>query len=147
MNQEPTQNEPTKSKQFSTGPGAKEKVDMVLQGLLGALLLVFGLNKFFGFMSMPEMSEPAQSFMKALMESGYVMPMVGVTEVVVGVLLLSRSWSALGLLLLAPLSVNIILFHLVLDPSTIMMAAVVAALNVYLLFVYKPKYEPVLKRK
>lgn len=123
----------------------KHKIDTVIQILLGIFLLVMGLNKFFNFMPPPELPEAAGQLMQAFAASGYILKMVGVTELLCGLLLVIRRWSAMALLLLAPLSVNLILFHLVLAPSSIAMAAVVAIANLYLLFAYKSKYEPVLR--
>lgn len=37
----------------------KDKINLVLRVLLGLILLTFGLNKFFQFMPMPDMPEPA----------------------------------------------------------------------------------------
>ena len=125
----------------------KGKIDAFLQAALALLLLIIGINKFVSFMASPEMPEEAGAFMQALGETGYMIPMVGVTEIVVGILLLLRLWSALALVLLAPLSVNLILFHLVLAPESIAMALAVAALNLYLLFVYRDRYTPMLRPK
>lgn len=125
----------------------KNKIDTVLQILLGVFLIIMGLNKFLGFMPAPSMPESAQNMMGALAASGYMLPLIGITEIVVGILLVARSWAALGLLLLAPLSVNIVLFHLALAPAGILMGLIVFVLNVYFLFLYKPKFEAILKRQ
>ena len=123
----------------------KRKIDIGIQFILGLFLVMVGLNKFLGFMTMPEMPEAAGQFMQALAESGYMLPMIGIVEILCGVLLLIRKWSALALLLLAPLSVHLVLFHVFLAPAQIGMALFVAAANLYLLFIYKTKYQPVLR--
>lgn len=116
----------------------------ILRSLLGLTLVVFGLNKFLGFMPMPEMNEQAGAFMGALVNSGYIFPVVGGVLVVVGLLLLGNFFVPLALLLLAPISVNIVLIHVVLDSSGIVPAALVAILNVLLFFAYKPAYSKIL---
>jgi len=125
----------------------KTKFDVAARLILGVILLIFGLNTFLHFMPMPEPPEGAGKLLWAFAESGYIFPMIGVVKIVVGLLLLINRYVSLALLLLAPFSVNIILFHLVLDPKGIAAAIVVIALNVYLLFVNKAKYEAVLKSK
>ena len=125
----------------------KSKIDLIARLILGVILLIFGLNTFFPFMPMPELPECAGKLLGAFAESGYIFPMIGVVKIVVGVLLLINRYVALALLLLAPFSVNVILYHLVLDPKGIAAALIVAALNIYLLFAYKKKYDPVLKAK
>ena len=125
----------------------KTKIDLVLRLILGVILLIFGLNTFIQFMPMPEPPEGAGKLLWAFAESGYIFPMIGVVKIVVGLLLLINRYVALALLLLAPFSVNIILFHLVLDPKGIAAALIVTALNIYLLFVNKAKFDSVLKAK
>lgn len=125
----------------------KSKVNIGIQAILGVILLVVGSNKFLHFMPNPEMPEEASSFMGALMETGYMLPLIAITEIVAGLLLLLRVWSALALVLIVPVSLNALLFHTFLAPGSIFMALVVAALNLYLLFVYLPKYKPMLSQK
>lgn len=125
----------------------KTKVDLVLRLILGLVLTVFGSNKFLGFMPAPELPEPAANFMGALVQSGYLMGLVGLTEVVAGILLLTGRFVPLALVLLAPVSVNIMAFHLALAPAAIGPALLVSGLNVYLLFAHLPVYRPLLRAR
>ena len=118
------------------------KVTMVLRIILGLILIIFGANKFAGFMPMPELPEAAGNFMTALVVVGYMLPLIGVIELIVGLLLVFNKWVPFVLLLLAPISVNIILFHLALAPAGIGAGAVVALLNVALIYAYWDKYKP-----
>ncbi len=122
-------------------------VGMVLRYLLGAICVIFGLNKFFQFMEMPPLPEAAQSFMMALVETGYVMPTLGIVFLAVGVALLSGFFVPLALVILAPVSVNIFFFHAFLDPTGIGAAFLVTALNFVLLIKYKKAYCKLLKPK
>lgn len=114
-----------------------------LRLILGVFLLLAGTNKFFGFMSQPDFSQEAGQFMAALAETGYMFPMIGIVEIAVGAMLLAVATTPLALLLLAPLSVNIIAFHLFLDPSTIGAGAFVAILNVVLGVIYFDYYRSI----
>jgi uncharacterized membrane protein YphA (DoxX/SURF4 family) len=125
----------------------KSKISLVARILLGFLLFVFGINKFIPFMPPLELSGSAQDFMMALMNTGYLLQIVGIVEITVGTLLLSNRFVALALLLFAPITVNIISFHLFLDPANIGAAALVTILNVYLLFINKEKYAAVLSAR
>lgn len=120
------------------------KVILVARIILGLVLVVFGLNKFLQFMPFPPMPEAAGAFMGALMATGYMMVIVAVVEIVVGLMLLTNKYVALSLLLLAPISVNIIAFHLFLDIAGTGGAALVTILNVFLLFANKDKYSSIL---
>lgn len=110
------------------------KLTMVLRILLGLILLVFGLNKFFHFMPMPPMEGAPADFMGALGKTGYMFPLIALTEIIAGALLLLNKWKGLALLFAAIISVNAIVFHLVLFPAGIGFAAVVAILNTILIY-------------
>ena len=115
------------------------KLTMVLRLLLGLILLVFGANKFFGFIPME--APPEGSFMASLIATGYMIPLIAITEIVAGVLLLINKWTGLALILAATISVNIVLFHLALDPAGIAAAALVAALNAVLIYANWKKFK------
>jgi len=117
------------------------KLTMVLRLLLGLILLVFGANKFLQFMPSPPMEGPPADFMGALFATGYMFPMIAITEIVAGVLLLTNKWTGLALVLAAIISVNIIMFHLALAPAEIAAAAVVAVLNVVLIYANWKKFK------
>ena len=85
--------------------------------LLGWIFVVFGLNGFFHFIQPPEMSEAAGSLMGALVATGYFMVVVKLVEVVSGLMILTGRFLPLGLVLLAPVSVNILLLHIFLDQN------------------------------
>ena len=62
---------------------------LVARVLLGLVFTVFGLNGFFGFMSMPPMPDAANDFMGALAQSGYFMPFLKAVETLAGIALLA----------------------------------------------------------
>ena len=117
------------------------KLTMVLRLLLGLILLVFGANKFFQFMPMPPMEGPPADFMGALGNTGYMFPLIALTEIVAGVLLLFNKWKGLALIFASIISVNIVLFHLALAPAGIGLAAVVAILNIILIYANWKKFK------
>lgn len=122
----------------------KNKINLGLQLFLGFAFLVFGLNKFLGFLPPPELKMKADLLFAALSASGYLVQLIGTVEIVSGILLLARRFTALALVLLAPLSLNIVAFHLVLDPAGGVPAYLLAGLNLYLLFLHLPKYKAML---
>ena len=88
-------------------------VPTIAGGLLGLLFVVFGLNFFLQFIPMPpgppEGSPPAL-FMAAMFPTGYL-TFVKVLEILGGVLVAIPRTRALGLLVLGPILVNILSFH------------------------------------
>lgn len=115
------------------------KLVLVMRLLLALILLVFGLNKFFHFLPMPP--PVPGSFMEALFLTGYMFPLIAITEIGVGLLLLINKWTGFALVWLAPISVNIILFHITFDITTIGPAALVAILNMLLIYANWNKFK------
>jgi hypothetical protein len=114
--------------------------------LLGLLFFVCGLNGFLNFLPRPStpMPEGAVAFAGSLMQTGYMFALIAGTQFVAGTLLLVNRFVPLGLVLLAPVAVNILAFHLFLAPAGLSMAVIVIALEAYLAWTYRQAYRPVL---
>lgn len=103
-------------------------VSLVARILLGLMFIVFGLNGFLNFLNMgPPPSGLAGQFIGALVQSHYFWVVAGL-QVVGGVLLLVSRYVPLGLVLLGPVIVNILLYHIFLNPAGAAMAIVVTVL-------------------
>lgn len=118
------------------------KFSMLVRILLGIMLVVFGSNKFLHFIPLPPPSGGAADFMGSLGATGYIFPFVGMLEVIIGVMLLLKKWVAFALILLAPISINILLFHLFLDIPGVSAALLVAVLNSILIYKHWKQYIP-----
>ena len=89
---------------------------LVARILLGLIFLVFGLNGFLNFLHAPIPPGPAGQFV-ALLGPTIYMQFVSLVQVVGGLLLLSGQFIPLALILLGPVIVNILLFHISLQPA------------------------------
>ncbi len=98
--------------------------------LLGGMLVVFGLNGFLNFIPMAAPEGNAGAFMGGLAASGYFFPLLKVTEILVGLALLARRFVPLALTVLAPITINILAFHLFLAPAGLPMALFIVIANV-----------------
>src|SRR6266850_7042412 len=114
---------------------------VIVRVLLGLEFVVFGSNAFFHFMGpIPEMQGQAGAFVTALMSSGY-MYVIAVVQILGGLcLLLGARFVPLGLTLLGPVIVNIVLFHVFLQPQGMAIAVVISALALFLLWIYRFKF-------
>lgn len=123
-------------------------IPTVARLLMGLLFFVFGLNGFLNFIPTPPgLPEKVVAFDTAMMNTGYMFPLIAATELIVGVLLLANRFVPLALALIAPIIVNIIAFHIFLAPASIGPGIVVAALEVYLAWAYRKSYLPMLTAK
>ncbi len=114
----------------------------IVRILLGLILVIFGANKLYAFMPLPQPSPEAASLMESLANTGYVITIVAIFEILIGLLLLVKKWVPFVLLLLIPLSINILLFHLFLDVPSIGTAILVVVMNGILLYKHRMKYKP-----
>lgn len=120
-------------------------VTIIARVLLGLVFVVFGSNIFLHFLPMPPLPATlAGDFSKALMQSHYIY-VVGLLQVMGGLLLLIGRYVPLGLTLLGPVIVNILLFHIFLDPSGLPIAIVVGILALFLLWRYRTNFAGLVK--
>ncbi|MEO7988518.1 MAG: hypothetical protein ABI663_03195 [Chryseolinea sp.] len=116
--------------------------------LLGLIYFVFGLNFFFHFIpTPPPHGGVADAFTGGLFQSGYFFPMLKGIEVVLGALLLIGFFVPLALLILAPISINILLFHAFLAPDNTIMGIVIVFVHIYLFWAYRDYYKPLFAPK
>lgn len=118
---------------------------VIARVLMGLAFTVFGLNGFLHFMPEPKtLPAGVGEFMGAMMKTHYFFPLLFATQLVVGILLLLNLFVPLALVLIMPVLVNIILFHIFLQPSGIVPGAVLMALELYLAWIYRKAYCPML---
>jgi uncharacterized membrane protein YphA (DoxX/SURF4 family) len=117
--------------------------------LMGLLFFVSGLNGFLNFLPEPSVTLPAgaAAFSGALLNTGYMFPLIMASQLIVGALLLVNRFVPLALALLAPFVVNSIAFHIFLEPSGRPMAFVVLAFELYLAWTYRAAFRPMLRAR
>jgi uncharacterized membrane protein YphA (DoxX/SURF4 family) len=122
-----------------------EIATIVARILLGLIFVVFGSNIFLHFIPMPPPPPgPSGDFTKALFVSHYL-HVVAVFQIAGGLLLLIGRFVPLGLVLLAPVVVNIALVHILMEPSGLPLAAVISVLLVFLVWRYREAFMGILR--
>ena len=110
---------------------------LIARLLLGLIFVVFGLNGFLNFLNMgPMPTGLAGQFIGALSLSHYYW-VVAALQVAGGVLLLVGRFVPLALVLLGPVIVNIVLYHVFLNPSGVGLAIVVVILWLIVFYGYR----------
>jgi len=115
--------------------------------LLGLLFFASGLANLLNLAPQPALPEGAAAFTGALMNTGYMLPLIFGTQFIVGTLLLANRFVPLALALLAPFVVNSLAFHAFLERSGLPVAVAVLALLLYLAWAYRKAYGPMLAPK
>jgi putative oxidoreductase len=114
--------------------------------LMGVIFVFFGLNGFLQFLKAPLPTGLAGQFLMALFQSHYVWFICAV-QIVGGVLLLVNRYVPLALALLGPVIVNIILYHLLLNPTAAQLAVVVTILWFFLFYRYRQNFSGLFVQK
>jgi uncharacterized membrane protein YphA (DoxX/SURF4 family) len=117
---------------------------LTVRFLLGSLFLVFGANKLLHFIPQPPLPPAAMPFIGGLAAAGYMFPLLGTVEVVAGALLIAGRFVPLALTVLAPIIVNIALFHILIVPGLGMVVFLLAS-ELYLAWVYRDAFRGVLQ--
>ncbi len=115
--------------------------------LMGFLFTVFGLNGFLHFIPLPPPTSPlALQYMTTLAISHYFV-FVYLIQLIAGLLLLANRFVPLALVLLAPVIVNILLFHSLMDQGGIALALVVTVLWLLVFISVRPAFHGLLEAK
>ena len=122
----------------------KNKILFVLALLFGLMFANAGLNKFLNYMPMPEeMPEALLKDFQALMEISWLMPLVGLAELIGGILIIIPRTRALGALILFPVMVGILLVNTVVDTSGLVIALVLTVIMGWIMYENRHKYRPI----
>ncbi len=119
------------------------KIQLVVRVLLGALFLFGGIAFF--FTTPPALTGDMATYFAGLVASHYFFYLLKFSEIVVGAFLVSGFFVPLALVILAPISLNILLVHIFLEPKGLPTAIAIAIAVVYLGF-FSPSYSPVLRK-
>jgi putative oxidoreductase len=112
---------------------------IIARYLAGLIFLVMGLNGFLNFIPFPPPSGVAGQFMGALYVSHYLW-VIFAFQVVAGVLLLINRYVPLAVAILAPVIVNILVFHTTMAPSGLPLALFVALLWAAIFIEVRPAF-------
>lgn len=123
----------------------KNKILFAVCLLFGLMFINSGLNKFLNYMPMPkDLPESMLKMITVFMEMGWLMPLVAIAEIVGGVLFIFPKYRALGAIIIFPITVGILLMHIVQLPSGLAISLVLFAINIWVLYENREKYMPMI---
>lgn len=122
-------------------------VKFIICLLFGLMLINAGLDKFFHYNPIPELSEEQMKIYAAFGTIGWLMPLVGAVEVIGGLLCIFPKTRALGAIVILPVMVGIVLHNVYRDPSSVGIAisAVLMLINIWIIIDNKEKYNALVK--
>lgn len=123
----------------------------IILGLIYFIFGAMGLAMQLGLMQMPEpsMPEAAMGFMKGMVGADYFLPVLKITETTCGFLLLTSFAAPLALVILAPVTLHILLFHANLTPgvNNLFLPSVMIMAQVIAMSGYWDLYKPLLSKR
>lgn len=112
---------------------------VIARVLLGLMFLVFGLNDFLHFIPAQLPPGDAGVFAALLFNHGWLY-FHGLLYVIAGALLLIGRYVPVALVILGPILVNILMFHITLQPAGIAPGLFATLLELFLIWVYWPAF-------
>jgi uncharacterized membrane protein YphA (DoxX/SURF4 family) len=129
----------------TAGRVGARRLTLAARLVLGLLFLASGIaGLVMPTPPLPADSPPAMVALFTGLTGSYLLTLVKLTEAAVGALLLANRFVPLALLALAPVTVNIVLVHLLLAPSGLPIALVVLALHLFMGWSYRGAYRGLL---
>jgi hypothetical protein len=121
-------------------------VSLIARLLLGVTFLIFGLNGFLHFIPMQLPTGLAGQFLIALSASHY-MAVVYLFQLIPAILLLINRYVPLALVLLAPVIVNILLFHVFMSPAGLPLIILVSVFWILTAMSVRPVFAGLLRQE
>ena len=120
---------------------------IIVRTLMGLLFLFASITFLFKLFPIPPMEGTVKTFNEGLNSVGYFFPMLKVTELICGLMLVSGRFVPLATVILAPIIINIFMFHTFVDRSGFPVAVFLVLANIFIAYYYRDAYRGLLKSK
>ncbi len=120
------------------------KFTRIISIVLGAYLIIYAANQFLHFMpsGYGKMPEFTKDYLDAVLP---FLPALYIFEIILGIAFITNKWVPFLVILLAPLSINFLIFNFANGGWNIVSAAFVAVLNLVLIYQYRDLYRPLFR--
>ena len=119
-------------------------VKFVICLIFGAMFINAGLNKLFNYIPTPELSEELTRINQALESVKWLLPLVGIVQIIGGILFIIPKTRALGAIMVFPIMVGIICQHICYEPIGLPFASAFALVNLWIIIDNRTKYLPLI---
>jgi len=120
---------------------------IIVRVLMGLMFAFASIVVLFKLMPQPEQTGNVKIFMDGMTASVYLMTTVKIVELVCAIAFLSGRFVALATVVIFPINLNILLFHVFLEPSGLIMAILLTVGNLFLAYYYRDRYTSMLAAK
>ena len=120
---------------------------VIVRILMGLLFLFASVVFLLNLIPQPELKGNTKVFMEGITASRYLMPTVKVVELLCSIAFLSGGFVALAAVVLFPITLNIFLYSVFIAPENLAIGIFVLVGNLFLAYVHREKYRPLLAAK
>ena len=120
---------------------------IIVRVLLGLLFLFASVTFLFKLFPEPELTGRTKTFMEGLNATGYFMYLLKITELLCGVSFVSGYFVPLATVVVAPITLNILFFHIFVDTAGLPVGIFVTLANLFLAYANWEKFKPILEPK
>lgn len=124
----------------------KNKIQFVVCLLMGIVFINAGLNKLLNYIPVPDnMPEDTMRMIKAMEEITWLMPLLGITEIIGGILFIIPRFRPFGAVFITPIMVGILAQHFTLGDN-IIFPVILFAILVWVIVENRQKYLPMVQK-
>ena len=120
---------------------------IIVRVLMGLLFLFASIVVLFKLFPQPEQTGNVKIFMDGVNASGYLLPLIKITELLCGIAFVAGRFVPLATVVIAPIVVNIFFFHAFVDTSGLPVAIFLVLANIFLAYANWDKFKPLLEAK
>ena len=120
---------------------------IIVRLLMGLMFLFASVVVLFKLMPQPELTGNVKVFMEGMAASGYLMTLLKLTELLCSIAFISDFFVPLATVVIFPVTLNILMLHLFLEPNGLLIAILLMIGNLFLAYYYRERYKPMLKSK
>jgi putative oxidoreductase len=122
------------------------KLPTVTRILLGLMFVFSSVTALLGVAPPMKLDGAGALFMGGLAASGYFFPLLKVTELIAGLMLVTNRATPVALVMLAPIVVNIVAFHAFIAPAGLPIAIALLVGEAFLAWSYRDVFAPLFRR-
>jgi len=120
---------------------------IIVRVLMGLLFIFASITYFFNLVPVPEMTGAVKTFNEGLRAAPYFMPVLKTTELLCGLAFLICRFVPLATVVIAPVIVQIFLFHTFLDKTGLPVAVFLVLANLFVAYAYRESYATLVAAK
>ena len=115
-------------------------IALIIRVLMGLMFFFSSVVVLFNLAPMPELKGNVKLFMDGITVSVYLLPFIKITELICSLAFISGRFVTLATLIIFPIVLNIVFYHIFLAPEGLPIAILLLVGNLFLAYTYRRNY-------